>query len=88
MVDCMGYCLFCGKPAEEHHVWHGTSNRAKSERYGLKVPLCHEHHRNGADSPHRNRIVDLALMCWAQKAFEDNCGSREDFRREFGKSVL
>lgn len=45
-------CYICGYGGytEEHHIFGGTANRSRSERYGLKVQLCVEHHRgtNGA----------------------------------------
>lgn len=70
-----------------HHVFFGTANRAKSEKYKLVVPLCYEHHL-GAYSPHRNRDFDLKLKRMAQEYFEANYGSRDDFRNEFGKNYL
>lgn len=70
-----------------HHVFFGTANRAKSEKYKLVVPLCYEHHL-GTYSPHRNRDFDLKLKRMAQEYFEENYGSRDDFRNEFGKSYL
>lgn len=70
-----------------HHVFFGTANRAKSEKYKLVVPLCYEHHL-GTYSPHRNRDFDLKLKRMAQEYFEANYGSRDDFRNEFGKSYL
>lgn len=37
-------CYFCGSPyVEDHHIFGGP-NRKLSERYGLKVWLCREHH--------------------------------------------
>ena len=39
-------CIICNSlNAEEHHVFFGTANRKLSEKYGLKVYLCAEHHR-------------------------------------------
>lgn len=88
MVDDMKHCIFCGKPAEEHHVFFGTSNRKIADKHGLTIPLCYLHHREGSDAAHKNRIVDLALKCWTQSVYEEKIGTREDFRREFGKSYL
>ena len=88
MVIDLGHCMVCGRPRPHiHHCIYGTSNRAKSEKYGLVVPLCYEHHL-GAYSPHNNRDFDLKLKCMAQEYFEANYGSRDDFRKEFGKSYL
>lgn len=88
MVEDMEHCIFCGRSAEEHHVFFGTSNRKISDKYGLVVPLCPEHHRNGADSPHKNKTVRLVLECWAQTVYESQIGTRDDFRGDFGKSRL
>lgn len=83
------HCLFCfANNPEMHHIFFGTSNRAVSDKHGLLVPLCHKHHRTDVNSPHRNRIIDLALKCWAQSTYEKEIGDRDSFRREFGKSYL
>ena len=38
-------CFFCGDTAtEEHHLIFGTSGRAFSEKYGLKVGICPKCH--------------------------------------------
>lgn len=88
MVSDLGRCMVCGRPRPHiHHVFFGTANRAKSEKYKLIVPLCYEHHL-GNYSPHRNREFDLKLKQMAQGYFESTYGNREDFRREFGKSYL
>jgi len=89
MVDNKEHCVFCFSPnVEEHHIFFGTANRDKSERYGFTIPLCNKHHTGSGDSPHQNRIIDLALKCWAQTVFEQKIGTRADFIREFGKSYL
>lgn len=89
MVDDKKHCAFCFSPnIEEHHIFFGTANRQKAEKYGLSIPLCSKHHKDSPDSPHQNIIIDLALKCWAQTVFETQIGTREDFRREFGKSYL
>lgn len=69
---------------EEHHIFKGR-NRKKSEKYGLKVWLCHEHHAelHGKDG----EDLDKYLQRIGQKKFEETA-SREDFRKEFGKSYL
>lgn len=88
MVEDTENCIFCGRPAEEHHVFFGARNRKIADKHGLVVPLCYLHHREGADAPHKNRILDLSLKCWGQAIYEQKIGTREDFRREFGKSYL
>lgn len=87
MVDDMKCCILCKKAAEEHHVFFGR-NRRVADKYGLVVPLCFLHHREGANAVHKNRAVDLALKCWGQNIYEEKIGTRDDFIREFGKSYL
>lgn len=83
-------CLVCGTTynLHSHHCINGTANRKKSEKYGLKVWLCARHHNMSSEGVHFNRQLDLKIKRMAQKYFEENCGSRDDFRREFGKSFL
>lgn len=89
LVEDMEHCIFCGSPyVEEHHVFFGVADRTLADKYRLVVPLCNKHHTGSADSPHKNRIVDLALKCWAQTVFEKEIGDRNDFRRLFRKSYL
>ena len=78
-------CYFCGTTIglDEHHVIHGTSNRANSEKYGLKVYLCRKHH----ELVHKDRKHDLLLKKMAQGVFEKT-RTREEFRQIFGKSYL
>ena len=81
-------CVYCGSPnVQMHHVLHGTANRKKADKYGYVIPLCYEHHI-GANGIHRNRGMDLYWKETAQRHFEKNIGTREDFIREFGKSYL
>lgn len=96
ILQCTKECYLCSSTQEyglnrleDHHVFFGTSNRKKSEKYGLKVWLCGETcHRNGPNSPHRNKVVDNMLKAKAQEVFESTYGDRTDFIREFGKSYL
>lgn len=88
MVTDTEHCIFCFNDCvEEHHVFFG-SDRPISEKYHLTVPVCNKHHTQSGDSPHRNRIIDIALKCWAQTVFENQIGSREQFRKEFKRSYL
>ena len=34
---------------QEHHIFGGTANRKISERYGIKVYLCLDHHLTGTE---------------------------------------
>ncbi len=71
---------------EEHHVCFGSANRKQSEKYGLKVWLCAEHHR-GNSGVHFNKELDLSIKRFAQSEFEKT-HTREEFIQIFGKSYL
>lgn len=71
----------------EHHVFFGTGNRKISERYGMKVWLCQEHH-TGRNGVHFDRQLDLLIKTVAQGTFEKEIGNRDEFRRLFGRSYL
>lgn len=87
-------CWLCGRngacdPLDEHHIF-GGAYRKKSEKYGLKVHLCHHDcHIFGRDAVHNNGEVMERLKRYGQKrAMEENGWTVEDFRREFGKNYL
>lgn len=81
------YCWVCGNPnVEEHHVIFGTAKRSLSEKYGLKVYLCHEHHL-GDKGVHHNPTLNLALKQFAQKKFEET-HSHEEYMRIFKRNYL
>ena len=88
-TDDMDHCIFTGSPyVERHHIW-GAYNRKNSEYYGFVVPLRYDLHPNGARAnPKYAKQIDTYLKEKAQKYFEDNYGSREDFMKIFGKSCL
>lgn len=83
-------CFICGSTQnlQEHHCIHGTANRKKAEKRGLKVKLCIYCHTGSNNAVHRNRAYDLKLIRMAQEYYERCIGSREEFIREFGKSYL
>lgn len=88
MIKDMEHCMVCMKPFPEvHHVIFGNSNRKWSEKYGLVVPLCNEHHRGSDLSPHFNREFDLKLKQYAQERFEAEYPGL-NFREIFGKNYL
>ena len=80
-------CYLCGRPATEtHHVMSGTANRKLSEKYGLKVRLCHNCHTGSDHSaqydPEKNRMLKIE----AQMAFEQLYGHdkwMQTFRRNY-----
>lgn len=92
MQDNWDQCYLCGRNKtddpcglEEHHALGGP-NRKFSEKYGLKVHLCGLRcHREGLQSVHRNKAINNTIKAAAQRAFTEKCGTREEFRRIFGK---
>ena len=83
-------CFICGAPRglEWHHVYGGAM-RDKSEKYGLKVRLCHYCHNEPPNGVHQNRRIRMQLQELAQKKAMEHYGwSVEDFRKEFYKSYV
>ena len=72
---------------QDHHIFFGTSNRKQSEKYGMKVWLCQQHH-TGTRGVHFNRDLDIRLKKYAQSYFEEYIGSRTEFIKVFGQSYL
>lgn len=89
-----GTCYLCmllhedysRKQTQEHHVFYGTANRKLSEKYGLKVYLCHAHHTydGSKEAVHRNHEIDIRLKILAQTEFEAKYPVLS-FRAIFGK---
>ena len=69
-----------------HHVFYGTANRAKSEKWGMKLWLCYNCH-NGNNGVHFNPSLDRRIKQMAQQEFEKVYG-HEKFMAEFGKNYL
>lgn len=84
-------CYICHKNGgiwglDEHHIYNGPF-RKTSEKYGLKVLLCHDScHLNGV---HKKHNLDLALKQHIQKiAMRHYNWSIRDFISLFGKNYL
>lgn len=83
----INYCFVCGRYGTEiHHVFFGNPNRKLSDKYGLVIGLCYEHHR-GNSGVHHNRELDLKMKRMAQKVFEQTYPER-DFLAVFGRNYL
>lgn len=83
-------CFVCGAEGytEEHHIFHGSANRRKSEVWGLKVHLCYLHHRDPKLGVHgSNTELDRTLKEAGQQAFEARY-NRGKFMDEFGRNYL
>lgn len=87
-TDDMDHCYFTGTaPVERHHIFGGSRKKA-SEKYGFVIPLRPDLHPNGVHAGSNSKKIDVKLKQMAQEYFEQNYGTREDFRRIFGKSYL
>ncbi len=83
-------CFICRKGVwlEMHHVF-GAANREKSEKYGLKVYLCHWCHNEPPNGVHHNSNTRMFLQKEAQrKAMQHYGWTEDDFRKIFGKNYL
>ena len=83
-------CFKClsTKNLESHHILFGSANRKLSEKDGLKVYLCYEHHR-GNYGVHFNKELDLKLKRIAQKKWQEYYNkTTEDFIARYGKNYL
>ena len=81
-------CWFCGAQTdlERHHIFAGVANRPISEKYGLTVWLCHEHH-TGKNGAQYDKEKNLLLKRKAQEAFEET-NSHELWMSLIGKTYL
>lgn len=83
-------CFFCGttRDLEEHHIFFGTANRKLSEKDGLKVWLCREHH-TGNSGVHHNKERDLILKRYAEEIYLQYYEKTiEDFIKRYGKNYI
>lgn len=81
LTDDLHHCIITGDcNVAIHHVFNGP-NRSLSEKYGFLVPLRPDWHNMASYSVHMDQVFD-------EKYYEEHYGSREDFRRKFGKSYL
>ena len=83
-------CFICHSRSnlEFHHVY-GGANRSISEKYGLKVRLCHNCHNEPPYGVHQNKERREALQAFVQKKAMEYYGwSIDDFRDRFHKSYV
>jgi hypothetical protein len=85
-----GECYLCGRyaPLERHHVFNGPF-RAKSEKYGAVVDLCHFCHNEPPDGVHFDQEADTWLKSrFQKKLMELHEWTKEEFIEQFGRSYL
>lgn len=82
-------CFVTGRTdcLDRHHVLKGSRRKA-ADKHGLWVYLNHEVHMKLHDHCKPYETLENDLKSIAQKAFEDNGGTREEFRRLFGCNYL
>ena len=87
-------CFLCHKngaadPLDSHHAF-GGGLRAKSEKYGLKVWLCHNScHIFGPKAVHKCAETRLRVQRHCQrKAMKEQGWTVDDFIREFGHNYF
>lgn len=84
-------CFFCQNRAEaEHHLIFGRGLRDIAEKDGIKVPVCNKHHNLGklTEQIHENPMAEKLSKMLGQAIWEQHYGTREDFRKRYGRSYL
>lgn len=91
------HCFLCGRHKNAdyygldcHHVYGGNPNKELSEKYGLKVYLCHFNcHIFGKDSVHQNGKTNRLVKSIVQKRAMQHYGwTEQEFIKIFGKSYI
>ncbi len=70
---------------ESHHIFGGVANRPLSEKYGLKVWLCRNHHTGKEFGVHFNKDCRKIVQEVGQWAFERKYPEL-NFTEVFGKN--
>ena len=83
--DEKGICFLCGRRAVHVHHIFGAACRKASGRHGLTVNLCQEchaklHDRGGEEMQYLHEL--------GQRTYEEQIGTRDQFRQEFIRSYL
>lgn len=68
----------------KHHVLYGYANRRLSDEDGLVIFLTPSQH----ERIHRDQQYNLMARREAQRAYEAQKGTREDFIERYGKNYL
>ena len=71
----------------KHHIYEGTANRKKSDKYGCWIWLCGKHHNLSNKGIHFNKNLDNYVKVETQKKLEEMYG-HEWFMETFGKNYL
>lgn len=71
----------------KHHIYYGSANRKKSEKWGCWVYLTDEYHNQSNKGVHFDHDLDLRLKRECQQRFEA-LYSHEMFMMIFGRNYL
>jgi hypothetical protein len=91
ITDNYDVCFVDGcynRPDHEHHLIFGNGRRELSEKYGLKIPICLEHHRWCHELSWKHTVFAESMKILGQLAFERVHGDEDDFKRIFGRSYV
>ena len=91
VTEYQNICFFCGRSAEcEHHLLFGRRIKQLAEEDGLKVPSCNNCHNMGKinERLHDNSMAEKLSKQLGQAIYENKIGTREEFRKRYGKSWL
>ncbi len=80
-------CLVCKtkQGLHKHHIFYGTANRKKSEKYGCWCYLCGKHHNLSSEGVHFNKALNQKIQSKCQARFEELYPDL-DFIKIFGRS--
>lgn len=92
MVTDKHHCFLhdehCGGRIELHHIFPGA-NRKASDRYGMTVYLCHNHHNEPPYGVHFNKEQMKVLQIAGQRRLMAVRGwTVDEFRKHFRKSYI
>lgn len=91
LTEYTDICIFCGAPAEcMHHLLFGNGMRELAEEDGIKVPSCSRCHMTGSiqERIHDNPMAEKLSKMLGQAVWEKEYGTREQFRKRYGRSYL
>ena len=82
-------CYITGRTdnLHKHHVFEGTANRRKSEKWGLYIYLTGEFHNLSDKGINFNKELDLEVKRRAQRKFEE-LHSHDLWMQEFHRNYL
>ena len=82
-------CLVChtAQGLHLHHIYEGSANRKKSDKYGCWCYLCGRHHNLSNEGVHFNKDLDLKIKRMCQEKFKEAYPD-EDFVKVFKRNYL